>query len=366
MPLTPVPTGNDVQVNTSIGTQSNPTVTALADGGFIVVWDHLDGDGVWSIRVQRYAADGSPVGGEFQANTTVAGQTYEARATALGDGGFVIAWSSNNQDGSGFGIYAQRYAADGTALGTEFRVNTFTTGDQVEPAVTALAGGGFVVTWSSNGQDGSGYGVYGQRYAADGTPLGTEFRLNQITAGQQFADTFYGNTTVATLANGQLVQVWSGQGTEEVFFRLINVPNSVLDDTATTNEDTAVNVPVLANDTFGGTPQITGTTNGAHGSVSLNDNGTSANFADDFVVYTPAADFNGTDSFTYTVTSGGVTDTATVSVTVTAVADIANDTAITGEDAAVNVLVQGNDNFDDPTHRIFAATNGAHGSVSIN
>ena len=56
--------------------------------------------------------------------------------------------------------------------------------------------------------------------------------------------------------------------------------------------------------------------------------------ADDFVVYTPNADFNGADTFTYTVTSGGVTETATVNVTVNAVADIVDDTATTDEDTA--------------------------------
>ncbi len=61
------------------------------------------------------------------------------------------------------------------------------------------------------------------------------------------------------------------------------------------------------------------------------------------MVYTPAADFNGTDTFTYTVTSGGITETATVSVTVGAVADIVDDTATTTEDSAVNVLVLAND-----------------------
>ena len=54
--------------------------------------------------------------------------------------------------------------------------------------MTALNDGGFVVTWSSNGQDGSGYGIYGQRYAADGTAVGSEFLINQITAGFQNAE----------------------------------------------------------------------------------------------------------------------------------------------------------------------------------
>ena len=62
---------------------------------------------------------------------------------------------------------------------------------------------------------------------------------------------------------------------------------------------------------------VTGVTQGAHGTVVNNGDGT--------VTYTPNADYNGTDSYTYTVTSGGVTETATVNVTVNAVADIVDD-----------------------------------------
>ena len=79
---------------------------------------------------------------------------------------------------------------------------------------------------------------------------------------------------------------------------------------ATANEDTAVTTNVLANDTFEGSPVVTAVTQGANGTVVNNGDGT--------VTYTPNADFNGTDSYTYTVTSGGVTETATVNVTVNA------------------------------------------------
>ena len=112
----------------------------------------------------------------------------------------------------------------------------------------------------------------------------------------------------------------------------------IVNDNATTNEDTTVSIAVLANDTFEGTEAITGTSNGAHGTVTVNNNGTPGNTADDFVVYTPAPDFNGTDTFTYTVASGGVTETATVSVTVTAVADIVNDSVTIAQDSAANNL----------------------------
>ena len=87
----------------------------------------------------------------------------------------------------------------------------------------------------------------------------------------------------------------------------------ITNDSLTTNEDSAVTANVLTGtngataDTFeNGTARITSVTQGANGSVSFLPGGA--------VTYTPVADFNGNDSFTYTVTSGGVTETATVSV----------------------------------------------------
>ena len=101
---------------------------------------------------------------------------------ALSDGGYVVTWMSLGQDGSGWGIYAQRYDADGNAVGSETRVNTTTASDQVYPAVAALSDGGYVVTWKSRNQDGSRFGIYAQRYDADGNAVGSETRVNTTTA----------------------------------------------------------------------------------------------------------------------------------------------------------------------------------------
>ena len=84
------------------------------------------------------------------------------------DGDFVVTWQSSDQDGDGNGIYAQRYNASGVAQGSEFLVNTFTTSQQSNSAVAIDADGDFVVTWQSWGQDGSGFGIYAQRYNASG------------------------------------------------------------------------------------------------------------------------------------------------------------------------------------------------------
>jgi hypothetical protein len=74
-------------------------------------------------------------------------------------GPFVIAWQSY-QDGSDWCVMAQRYAADGVPVGTEFRVNTYTSSAQSDPDAAFDAAGGFTVVWQSAGQDGSGWVLY--------------------------------------------------------------------------------------------------------------------------------------------------------------------------------------------------------------
>src|SRR5947199_2897642 len=116
-------------------------------------------------------------------------------------------------------------------------------------------------------------------------------------------------------------------------------------------------------DVEGDTLSVASVTQGAHGTVAIN--------PDKTVKYTPAANYNGSDSFTYTVSDGnGGTATGTVTVTVTAVNDapVANaDSATVAEAGTVNVAVLGNDtDADGDTLSVAAVTQGAHGTVAIN
>ncbi|AHI29966.1 Ig-like domain-containing protein [Marinobacter similis] len=94
----------------------------------------------------------------------------------------------------------------------------------------------------------------------------------------------------------------------------------IVNDTLITDEDTPITANVLTGtngasaDNFEGTPTLTAVTNGSNGTVSYQSDGT--------FTYTPDANFNGNDSFTYTITSGGVTETGTVNITVNAVNDL--------------------------------------------
>src|SRR5262245_14982181 len=72
-------------------------------------------------------------------------------------------------------------AGDACELGGEFQVNTYTGSQQATPSVAMDANGNFVITWHSD-QDGSGTGIYAQRYDSDGNPMGGEFRVNTYTS----------------------------------------------------------------------------------------------------------------------------------------------------------------------------------------
>jgi hypothetical protein len=200
--------GTEFRVNTyTTSNQYGSTNTALADGGFVVSWSSYgqDGDG-GGIYAQRYNAGGQAVGTEFRINTYTTSNQETPSITALADGGFVVSWSSYDQDGSGYGIYAQRYNEGGQAVGGEFRVNTYTTDTQYLPSITALADGGFVVSWSSNGQDGSDYGIYAQRYNSGGQAVGSEFQVNTYTTSDQ------SYPSITALADGGFVVSWMSSG----------------------------------------------------------------------------------------------------------------------------------------------------------
>ena len=165
-----------------------PSIAALEDGGFVVTWSeevygntHLRAD----IRGQRFDANGDRVGGRFLVNTTRADNQYHSATAGLDDGGFVVVWQNSIGGASATDIFMQRYSASGERVGAQSRVNGYTLAEQSNPDVIALADGGFLVAWTSKGKDGSGWGVYAQRYRADGTKLGSEFRVGDVTQGNQ-------------------------------------------------------------------------------------------------------------------------------------------------------------------------------------
>ena len=118
-------------------------------------------------------------------------------------GNFVVSWNSVQQDGSGYGVYMQRYNAAGVAQGDETRVNTHTPLSQSAPTIALDAAGNIVVVWQCTDQDGSFQGVYAQRDNSAGVAQQSEFRVNSSTTNSQL------QPAVAMNLAGDFVIAWA-------------------------------------------------------------------------------------------------------------------------------------------------------------
>ncbi|WP_245616024.1 Ig-like domain-containing protein [Flagellimonas lutaonensis] len=141
---------------------------------------------------------------------------------------------------------------------------------------------------------------------------------------------------------------------------------TLVDDFITVNEDESIAVPIFDNDSDLPTTGNLTTSDPPNGSVNINDNGTPNNPTDDIVTYIPDPDFNGTDSFTYTVcNSSGDCSTATVTVDVLPIVDAFDDSVSTEQDTPVDIDILANDN-DLPTVGTLTTPVASNGTVSIN
>jgi hypothetical protein len=182
-----LPAGSQFRVSTytSSGSRSAPAVARDGAGNFLVAWEDSSQDGAgFGVYMRRYASAGAPVGGEVRVNTGTSGNQRAPRIGMNGSGDFVISFTSDAADGAGTAVLAQRYSSAGAALGAPFQANTYTTGDQIADDVALNAAGDFTIVWHSGG-DGSGTGVFGQRYKKTGESIGAEFLVNSYTTGSQ-------------------------------------------------------------------------------------------------------------------------------------------------------------------------------------
>jgi hypothetical protein len=194
----------EFQVNAyTTGVQALPAIAFGVNGDFVVVW-HSDGQDGSSTGVfgRRFDASGLAQGADFQVNSFTTSYQGAASVGADANGNFVVAWQSSTEDGSIGGVFGQRFDVSGARLGNEFRVNSYTTSGQARPSVASGSDGHFVVVWNSYLQDGSYYGVFGQRFNASGVPQGGEFQVNSHTADQQRSP------AVASSPDGDFVVAW--------------------------------------------------------------------------------------------------------------------------------------------------------------
>ena len=172
--------GAVVLVNTTtLGYQKDPSIGIASDGSFVVVWnsDGQDG-GQGGVYGQRFNSDGTKAGIEFAVNTVSTGEQLLPDVAVNGDGAFIVTWQSPGQDGDGESIVAQRFAADGTMLGGEIVVNSdAAVADQTASKIAIDDSGNFVVVWNDTASNSGD--VVARRFDATGAAQGSSFRVNQ-------------------------------------------------------------------------------------------------------------------------------------------------------------------------------------------
>lgn len=176
----------DVQANvfTSSG-QENVALDFTPRGNVIVAWDsRRQQSGRYGVYARLLAGDGAPLSDEVQVNEYTAGSQSDPAVAVLPDGGAWIVWNSFGQDGDGGSIVARRFDAALRPVAPEIGVNRAPAGNQHDPAVAVDQSGRALVVWTSPDRDGKGTEIRGRLISRDGATLSDEFTLSDGSPGR--------------------------------------------------------------------------------------------------------------------------------------------------------------------------------------
>jgi hypothetical protein len=192
-----------------------PGLTAFSNGGALAAKSMKLIEPLES----RYLLSLTAISGATYMNTVRTGDQLTPVVATSSTGGGVAVWCDaavsgtnppDGQDGSGSGIYAHHFDTSGNPVGSDFRVNTSTTGPQDAPDVAMFPDGQFVVAWRDKNPP--IYGIRMQRYDANAQPIGSEILVSTASAGA--------GPALAIGADSQFVIVWT-QVADPLFNRAI-------------------------------------------------------------------------------------------------------------------------------------------------
>ena len=173
-------------------------------GDFVIAWTDYSGeDGSDRHLRPGYNSGGVAQGGQFQVNTYTSGFQQHPAAAMDAAGDFVITWDSYVEDGSKYGVYAQRYNASGDGPGKPVPGQHVHHGQPVSSRGGHGLGRRFRHCFLWLGASGVDYGIYAQRYNQSGVAQGSEFLVNSSAEGANHFD-----PSVAMDAAGDFVVAW--------------------------------------------------------------------------------------------------------------------------------------------------------------
>ena len=182
-------------VNTNIeGNQYLPDLSYSAFGTTLITWssEAQDGDG-YGIFGQFYGKGGQKVGSEFQINSTVANDQLFSDSVSLANGEWIVVWRTEQNT---LNVFGQRLSSSGNKLGPEFQLNE--TGGAADTKIATQSDGSWIAVWYNEISS----GIIGRKFSPDGSPLSSEFL---ISTNNSFTPSY---PDITILNNGSLVVVW--------------------------------------------------------------------------------------------------------------------------------------------------------------
>jgi hypothetical protein len=159
-----VPSTGEILVNADNNPCARPAIATAVDGSYMVTWcaeDMANLTNGWDIYERSFT--NSSGGAVSLVNSYVYGDQYAPRISAI-NGDYLIVWTSLGQDGSREGVYGQFIHEGDSPVGSEFRVNTTTLGQQMQPAVASDGAEQFLAVWTGFTFGPNGFDLYAQRY----------------------------------------------------------------------------------------------------------------------------------------------------------------------------------------------------------
>ena len=165
-------------------------------------------DGCTNGLSSEYMINDSPVGDQIL-GVAPGIPPFGPTVAQMPDHRLIFVWSGNAGNSDGFDVFCRIFDPAIPGFGASFRVNSFVPGEQEGAQVAALPSGEFIVVWNSRpsyptlvGQDGYGFGVFGQWYGANGLAQGEEFQINKCGTGDQYLE------EIAVLNNSSVLVLW--------------------------------------------------------------------------------------------------------------------------------------------------------------
>ena len=185
-----VKNGGEFQVNTTTtGQQTRPRVSMAPDGRAVVLWESPTvPDPLAGIAGRLYAANGTPSATDFAVNSDITGVQARPDVAVAADGSFLTSWQSLGSpatDQSSWSVQARMWNAAGAPLGSQFQLNEVEADPQTDPSVSAAPTSGFVVAWQgyATAEDPVYYGIRARQVSGAGVPSGSEWAVNTTTSG---------------------------------------------------------------------------------------------------------------------------------------------------------------------------------------